>query len=255
MSKVFWTTLNERHGASYEESFNTILDVVGYTARFPNYYRMVGKYAPPAHARNRACQTFMRTSDPDPNDTLVMLDVDHYYQADIVHRLASHDEGVVGALATSRGDMPFLCFFRRDPADGIMYNMSDWEDGEYVEGTIIGTGAIAIKRWVLEKLAHCAPSWFRYTYNGYDQEATEDMYFGYECEKADIPHYCDTSLWIPHCTVAYTTPDDWKAYAKDHPEVRNRVSPALANGHEQKIEVVQGEDKWEKLPGIIKQTL
>ena len=95
--------------------------------------------------------------EQSPDDTLVMLDADHVYQKDIVERLAAHKEGVVGALATSRGETPFICAFGRG-ADGEIYDMSEWADGELAMCVVVGSGAIAIKRWVLYRLQECAPS-------------------------------------------------------------------------------------------------
>lgn len=234
MPKTYWAIMKERHGAAYEEAFDALADIIEHTARLNGFHRMVMQTLPVAHARNAYCQEFFyRTPDPDPNDTLIMLDADHHMPRHIVEKLASHNEGVVGAMATSRAETPFIPFWKRGE-DGVLYSVTDWEDGEFVEGTIIGTGAIAIKRWVLEKLKHCAPSWFRYQYAGKAYEATEDMYFAYECEKLGIAHWCDTSLWIPHCTVAFTTPAEWREYIKDNPQVRNRPSekPIQTGGDE-----------------------
>ncbi len=220
---VYYAILKERQGAANEHSFDSLLEVVEHNAR-RGYTRLSVPYLPPAHARNALCQEFLKRSN-DGEDTLVMMDVDHIYPADVVERLASHRTtnsvryGVVGALATAKGDIPFTCFFRRD-AQGDLCNLTEWDEGELVEGTVIGTGCIAIQRWVLDKLRHCAPSWFRYLYGGYPFEPTEDMYFGYECEKAGIPHYCDTSLWIPHVTFVFTDPSCWRQYLAEHPEAR-----------------------------------
>jgi hypothetical protein len=263
MSKVFWEVLPERHGAAYYESYKTILDVVEYTARLKDYHRLRVRPLPVAHARNAACQAFWETEEiagkkfeQDPNDTLVMLDADHVLQADIVERLARHDKGVVGALATSRGEVPFICAFGRG-ADGNLYNMSEWKDGELAECVVTGSGAIAIKRWVLYRLKHCAPSWFRYLYGGHRFESTEEMYFGYECAKAGIPHYVDTSIWIPHCTTYFTTPDDWRQYYKDHPEIKSMVARDLHNAPliPEAVNSTNGQkgDKWETIGATIKQ--
>jgi hypothetical protein len=229
MPKVFWTMLKERHGVAYAESLDSLLNITEHNARLKDFHRLTIRPLPVAHARNAACQAFWETTEiagkefeQSPEDTLVMLDCDHVMQADIVEKLAAHKKGVVGALATSRGETPFICFFGRRE-DGNIYNLSEWEDGELAEGVVVGSGALAIKRWVLYRLMHMQPSWFRYTYGGYRFEATEEMIFGYECDKAGIPHYCDTSLWIPHCTTAYTTPDEWRAWFKDHPETRAQV--------------------------------
>jgi len=248
MGNTYWAIMKERHGAAYEESFDALADVIEYTARLRGFFRMVEKTLPVAHARNRYAQMFMReTPNPQPDDTFVMLDVDHAMSRDIVEKLAAHEVGVVGALATSRGThKPFTPFFKRG-ADGVLYALTEWADGEFIEGTIIGTGAIAIKRWVLEKLNHCAPSWFRYEYRGKDYEATEDMYFAYECEKAGISHWCDTNLWIPHCTVMYTTPAEWREYLQDHPEAKNRV---------QDKPIQTGGDEWgQQIAATIRRTL
>jgi hypothetical protein len=224
MPKVYWAILKERHGAAYEESFDALADVIEYTARLKDHHRMVLKSLPVAHARNAYCQLFYnKTENQHPDDTLVMLDADHVMSEQIVERLAKHKHGVVGALATSRSEKPFIPFWQR-AADNNLYALTEWEDNELIEGTLIGSGAIAIKRWVLYRLADSAPSWFRYTYRGASYEATEDMYFGYECERVGIPHWCDTSLWIPHCAVAYTTPAEWREYLQDHPETKNRIT-------------------------------
>lgn len=262
MSRVFWTMLKERHGVAYAESLDSLLAITEHNARLDGYHRWISRPLPVAHARNAACQAFMEVKavqgspiEQSPDDTLVMLDCDHVMQPDIVERLAAHKEGVVGALATSRGEVPFLCFFGRGP-DGGIYNMSEWKDGELAEGVIIGSGAIAIKRWVLYRLQHCQPSWFRYQYGGYRFEATEEMYFGYECARAGIPHYCDTNLWIPHITTAYTTPAEWREWLKDNPGIRHKVEvptefkdietppaqvAATPNGH-------SGGDVWKQEP-------
>ncbi len=232
---VYYAILKERQGAANELSFDSILNVVEHNAA-QGYERIAVPYMAPAHARNAICQAFLaRSNDHEDQrssseDVLVMMDADHLYPRNVVERLASHRVGVVGALATAKGDVPFTCFFKRD-AHGDLCNLTEWEDGELVQGTVVGTGCIAIKRWVLAKaLKHCAPSWFRYLYGGFNYEPSEDMYFGYECEKAGIPHYCDTSLWIPHLTFVFTDASSWKEYLADHPEARAGNGLRARNG-------------------------
>jgi hypothetical protein len=221
--------LKERHGVSSEESLDSLLAITEYTARLPDFHRLNLRSLPVAHARNAACQAFWETKEingkpfeTSANDTLVMLDDDHVMQKDIIEKLAAHPEGVVGALATSRGEIPFLCAFGRG-ADGQIYNLTGWEEGELAECVVVGSGAIAIKRWVLWALQDRGPSWFRYEYGGYRFEPTDEMSFGYACAARGIHHYVDTKLWIPHITTAYTTPLEWKAWLADHPDVRQRV--------------------------------
>lgn len=218
---VYWEVLPERNGAAYYESYSTILDVVEYTARLQGYNRLRVPPTATAHARNAACQFFYETAKDD-NDTLVMLDADHKLPRDVVRKLAEHDKGVVGALAAMRGDIPFLNFFVRNDK-GEIQNLTKWKDGELVEGMILATCGIAIKKWVLKKLSYCAPSWFRYIYTGSTFEPSEEMYFGYECARQGIPHYCDTSIYLPHCQVNDVTPDDWREFYKQYPDVKRQI--------------------------------
>lgn len=253
MSKTFWVMLKERHGIPYAEALDDLLEITEYNARKKDYHRLKVRPLPVAHARNAACQAFWETTEihgkpftQDPNDTLVMLDCDHRMPKDIVERLAAHDKGVVGALATSRGEVPFLCFFGKGK-DGGLYNMSEWEDNELAEGVVVGSGAIAIKRWVLQKLEHMLPSWFRYTYGGHRFESTEEMIFGFECAKAGIPHYCDTSIWIPHLVNAYVTPAEWREWYKDHPEVKTKLVVPKEYADLETTNEPQGGNGWEQL--------
>jgi hypothetical protein len=248
--------LKERHGIPENDSLDSLLDITEHCARRKDFHRLKIRPLPVAHARNAACQAFWETDTiagkvfkPDPLDTLVMLDGDHVMQADIVEKLAAHDKGVVGALATSRGETPFICAFGRGP-DGNLYNMTTWEDGELAECVVVGSGAIAIKRWVLYRLQHMSPSWFRYTYGGHRFESTEEMAFGFECAKAGIPHYVDTSIIIPHITAGYVTPDDWKAWIKENPHVRSKV--VLPPEYKDVVTPPNGKEKgngWEQTPG------
>lgn len=269
MSKVFWRILPERTGASNVETFEVAQNIAEHCGRLKDYHRLkLDRHLPPAHARNAACQAFMEVEEiggkkvqQSPDDTLVMLDCDHLMQEDIVPKLAAHTVGVVGALATSRGDVPFICAFGYGK-DGSVYNLSEWEDGELAECMVVGSGAIAIKRWVFYRLQHCQPSWFRYQYGGYRFESTEEMYFGYECAKAGISHYVDTSIWIPHLTSAYTTPDEWRAYYRDHPEVKSKLevpaevkelTPAKREPNENGRQQEGGVKTWEHIAANVRQ--
>lgn len=241
--RTYYGILQERTGSPYWESNNSVYRLIEYHARLKGFHLVTLRALPVAHARNAYCQQFYyHTKDPDPMDTLVMCDADHTMPKDLVQRLAAHTKGVVGALAVARGEVPFICFFGKN-ANGNMTNMSEWEDGELAEGLISGSGAIAIKRWVLQALSDRAPSWFRYIYGGYDFEPTDEMDFGYACMRIGIPHFCDTSLWIPHATVEFATPDDWRAYVKAHPEVRD----ALREG-KQVLQVPSAEQEVPAVP-------
>ncbi len=224
MEKTFYIVLQERTGSATWECNNSVQEMIVHTARLPGFHLMTNRSLPVAHARNAACQAFMGdVKDPDPWDTLVMIDADHVVPPNLVEKLSRHRLGVVAALAVARGsDRNFVCFFGR-ASNGEMRPLLEWEDGELVEGMVAGTGAIAIKRWVLWALHDRAPSWFRYIYGGFDLEPTDEMDFGYACHERGIHHYCDTSLWIPHASVRLATPEDWRRYVREHPHVRLQV--------------------------------
>lgn len=241
MPKVYYGFLQERTGSPYWESNLSANQVIEHTARLgPDYEMIALRSLPVAHARNAHCQYFMaQNGNGDGDDVLVMMDVDHIYPPDIVPKLAAHPpaRGVVCGLAVARGETPFVCFFGANDK-GNMTAMSAWQQGEIAEGWVGGTGAIAIKRWVLWALYDRAPSWFRYIYGGYEFEPTDEMDFGYACHRRGIKHYCDTNIWIPHVSVEFRTPDDWHAYVQAHPEVRDvyregRAKPPFGEAHPQ----------------------
>ncbi len=68
-------------------------------------------------------------------------------------------------------------------------------------GGVVGGGAIAIQRWVFERLMEKGFAWpyFRLVYlEGSVDQPGVDMYFGAICEEAGIPHYVDCDLVTPH---------------------------------------------------------
>lgn len=192
------------------------------------YIRIFHPYSRTDQARNDLSKVFMELAD-DPEDTLVMLDCDHLHPPDIIERLAVHppERGVVGALAFRRGAPHFPCFFHRDPS-GVYHIITEWEKGTLLGGqmgSIVGTGAIAIKRWVFERLDSQGFHWpfFRYAYmpNG-PVQPSEDIYFGEACEQCGILQYCDTSLETPHLTVGRIDSGSWELWQANHPEVKDK---------------------------------
>lgn len=156
-------------------------------------------------ARNNIVKLFLQSSTDD-DDVLVMLDADHAHPADIVERLIAHNVGVVGALAFTRG-APFMpcCFLH---VNGAYHPFADWEVQGLIPCDAVGTGAIAIRRWVFKKL----DDWNSETGGHYFQCAypasmdiptpSEDMWFATACMMAGIPHHVDTSLVTPHLMMA-----------------------------------------------------
>jgi hypothetical protein len=171
-------------------------------------------------ARNVAVAEFLKAST-NPNDVLVMLDDDHLHPARVVSQLAGHEQGVIGALAFRRGEPYDPIMFVRLP-DKRLVSIARWNPGEVLGCDMVGHGAIAIKRWVfdaLKRAGHAQP-YYRYEYAatcGGNRRSSEDMWFGKVCEDAGIPHYCDTSLIIPHLTQTSIDEVTWGAYIQAHP--------------------------------------
>lgn len=169
-------------------------------------------------ARNRLCSAFRKIAE-HPNDVLVMLDCDHTHPHDIIERLVANDpaKGVVGALAFRRGEPYFPCFFMRGENGTIQQPLQF--TGGLMPCTIVGTGAIAIRRWVLDKLAESGYDVpFLYEYNDLMHQTgeyqSEDVSFGYRCEKVGISHWCDTGLVTPHLTTSAIDQHTWEIVAQ-----------------------------------------
>jgi hypothetical protein len=186
------------------------------------YVHLKVGYARVDAVRSRLADAFMQLAK-DPDDALVMMDCDHELPVDIVEALASepHHVGVCGALAFRRGQPYDAQFYFRSSKDGKFYNLVDWEPGLH-ECTFVGTGAVAIKRWVFDKLIETGRQqpFFRYKYieGNVTTFPTEDVYFGELCEAAGISHWCDTRIEVPHLTQMRVTRETWEQYKRDNPD-------------------------------------
>jgi hypothetical protein len=141
-----------------------------------------------------------------------MLDADHKYNPSIVRRLASHrpELGVVSALLFRRGE-PFdpLVFARNK--DGVKTGPTGWEENSLIEGDSTGSGVVAIRRWVFDKLkaeGFEAP-FFRYEYIPPNFSQSEDVYFAELCEKVGVKHYADATTEAPHLAVGWADQSRW----------------------------------------------
>lgn len=168
-------------------------------------------------ARNKIVEVFMRETD-QPDDALVMIDNDHRLPADLISRLTrfpSRECGVVGALAFRRGAPFDPCAFVRLP-DGEMGTPVELDGCMKV--SIVGTGAIMIRRWVFDALiaAGYQPPFFRYAYADNNMNfPSEDIYFGMACEAAGIPHWVDGTTEIPHLIASEVDKSSWERYLAD----------------------------------------
>lgn len=216
---IYWAALVERNISDH--AVNSLLDIA-MQAGGSGFIRIRWGYSRTDIARNEIIRTFT-TESKDPEDWLVMLDNDHLLPPDIITRLTKwgDDKGVVGALAFRRGPPYFPCFFVR-LGDNNTHIVMDWGEPGLVPCALVGSGAIAIKRWVFTKLDEAGYEWpyFRYTYPpGNNILPSEDIYFGNICEKAGVQHYVDTTFCIPHLSSATIDENTWRQYVRDHPKM------------------------------------
>jgi hypothetical protein len=146
-----------------------------------------------------------------------------------VSRLAAHGVGVVAGLFFRRSEPYDPLFFVRC-SDGKLHAPIEWVQGLY-EVDAVGTGAIAVQRWVFGALEAAGYRWpyFRYTYPddlGQTKKfPTEDIYFMEHCEAVGIKAYCDTTLESPHLTVGVIDSETWREWRTDHPSVGTTALP------------------------------
>lgn len=212
--KVYWTEL----AMPYHNGFShRAMIQVAMAATRPGYAYMPIPYRLTDLARNTACSMFIQWTD-DPEAVLIMLDSDHIHPPDVVPHLASYppELGVVGALAFKRDGAPLPCWFKKN-SDGVLVYQEGWEQMHgIVQCDIVGTGAIAIKRWVFDKLEEKGYPfpYFRIPYfahfAGRENIANpnpwpgEDVYFGISCIESGIPHYVDLDYCTPHLVEGRT---------------------------------------------------
>jgi hypothetical protein len=190
------------------------------------YQRIVTPYMRTDVARNRIVSTFREITTSD-DDALIMLDADHTHPQDVLDRLLAHKEGVVGALAVWRNPPYTPCFMFR-AADGRLHAGATWdEDAVLIPCTVVGTGAICIRRWVFDALEAkgIEAPFFRYHFeDGMTQFPSEDAYFGAMCEAAGISHHVDVTLEIPHLTNSVSDLASWTEWMNANQDMTSAVS-------------------------------
>jgi hypothetical protein len=208
--QVYWAYL--LIPAMLEAAVSSIVNVAMVCGR-EKYTRLMVPYMRVDRARNLLIDKFLEDSN-HPNDVLVFLDCDHEHPPDVVRALVRHSSemGVVGALAFRRSPPHDPLFFAISD-DGRLLRMDQWQAGSIYRCDAVGSGAIAIRRWVFDRLIEqgFTRPFFRYEYpawSNYDQ--SEDVYFARSCHAAGIHHYCDTSVEIPHLIHAVADSARWK---------------------------------------------
>jgi len=219
--RVFWAILMER--AVQYTAANALFNVA-MECGMNEFLRISVPYARPDAARNQIVEAFMGVPG-SPDDVLVMLDCDHEHPSDIVARLVmalqrTENAGVMGALAFRRSAPYEPMFFARNET-GWLRPPADFDRVIY-ECDAVGTGAIAIKRWVFDRLAAAGhPYFFKYEYTDGPQgwRASEDMWFAWLCEQAGIRHHVDCATETPHLGVERIDSETWFQYRAEHPEI------------------------------------
>jgi hypothetical protein len=208
--QVYWAVLWERNVLF--QAADALLDVSAICMQH-GYTRIAVPYMAVDDARNQITALFL-SGDGSPEDTLVMLDNDHAHPRDIVPALATRPEGVVGALAFRRWPPHDPLWFVRQE-DGSIRQPAEWVAGQVYECDAVGAGAIAIKRWVFERLLRqgVEPPFWRMTYG--KGGTREDMSFALACERAGIKHACHTGVQIPHLSTAYVDSTTWQNYRRE----------------------------------------
>lgn len=211
--KVFWSVPLERE--ILVDAFRAFLEVAMHAGAF-GAIRIGVPMADTTTTRNRLCYSFLDASELD-SDKLIMLDADHAHPPDIVPRLAIRPEGVIGALYFRRG-VPHdpMWFMRRE--NRHLNAPAEW--GKFVYPcAIVGTGAIGIKRWVLDRLQQAGHEYFfkyEYPQGSLRRVPSEDIYFGHICEEIGINHHVDCSLITEHLKVERVNQKHWEIHKPEN---------------------------------------
>lgn len=204
--KVYYSILLERYIPDI--AVDAFFDVVSH-ANARGAYRIRNQYGRTDHKRQRICEEFLKASS-EPDDVLVMLDNDHVHPRDIVERLVRFpvEMGVMAALAYKRSKPYNPIFFIRQENGDLAFPVNIERKG-VIQCQIAAPCAVAIRRWVLQKLIDAGETYFwKYEYN--PNWHGEDMYFGKICEKNKIHHYVDLETLVPHLNHLLIGPEQWE---------------------------------------------
>jgi hypothetical protein len=219
--RVWWAFLPER--CIYDLSWKASMQIAYRLGQLSQIYPeqkwepVWTQYGRTDITRQGLSEVFQQESSR-PDDTLIMLDIDHDHPVAVAKRLAAHDLPVVVPLMFRRGEPYDACAFRRGP-DNELHHLRSFDPGVF-EMNWVGSGAIAIQRWVFDKLAAAGHKWFfKYEYFDDPQRApSEDLYFSKICEAAGIKMYVDTTFETRHISLGTIGQDTHEAYVADHPE-------------------------------------
>lgn len=217
MSKVYWSALTER--AIMERPFRCFMDMAHRAGELGYEYINNIPRMRPDLARDAICEEFKKRTQ-NPNDFLVTCDIDHNNPRDLIERLVFNDKPVVAALAVrSNPARPEYCFWIRDE-NGILKTPRTFKK-ELIRATIVGTGAIAIKRGVFAALDEAGydKGYFKYQYHPDGSSSSEEILFSQMLEEIGIPCFVDTRIIIPHWADAELDDTSAEEYYANHPVI------------------------------------
>lgn len=219
--KVWWAFLPER--CVYEHSLRVAMEIAYKLGRLSciqpelQFQPIWAGYGRTDLTRQGLCETFYNQSK-DPDDVLVMFDIDHQHPTDILQTLVRHKLPIVVPLMFRRGEPYQACAFRRG-ADGELYHIGpDFSPGVH-EVQAVGSGVIAIQRGVFETLLAAGHRWWwKYEYlEDPNRGPSEDLYFSKICEATGIKMYVDCSVETPHLHIGYINRQTFARFNADNP--------------------------------------
>lgn len=253
--RVWWGVLLER--CNYDMSTQAVMNFAyrmgQRSMRYPQqlWQPIMSEYKRTDIHRQGFAEVFMTLSDR-PDDTLVLLDIDHNHPVTTGMRLVAHDVPVVVPLMFRRGEPYDACALRRFP-DGELRHLRSFQPGLH-RMDAVGSGAIAIQRQVFERLMAAGHEWFfKYEYLTKPNRApSEDLYFSKICEEAGIEMYVDTEFETPHITLGLIGRDTHEQWVTEHPEYGDPVSQGGNDGstqEQQSSEDGAGQGEPERVAG------
>lgn len=138
-------------------------------------------------------------SDED-NDWLLMIDNDVVPPKDIL-TMIEHGKPVVSATVTiKKGSVPQPVILKEEGDQYRQVNVAEFLDEEsdgLIEVDGVGTGALLVRRDVLEEMK---PPWFKFLYNEEDGSLRlgEDFYFSRRLKQNGVPLFVSTEHVCSH---------------------------------------------------------
>ncbi len=215
MSKqVYWSVLPER--AILEESFRAYMNIAVRSGELGWHFIDIPRMRTDT-ARDSIVARFKLLAK-EPDDTLLMFDIDHTPIPALAEQLVADDKDVVMALAFRSDPFnPSPCFWQED-ANGILVNPRTWEKG-LIRADVVGMGAIAIKRSVFTRLeqAQYDKMYFFYQYPESGLRVSDEAGFSQMCRAVGIELWVDTTLVTPHHADAEIDESTWERWCADNP--------------------------------------